>query len=322
MGKVRVGLCTLAVVLVLAGCTTGMPGVPAAGEELPLTSSVLGEPTTIDACSLTGPAAFEGVGAARMPGMPTFDDCRVTVEVDGGDAHVRVGLLRDDALTPDRRDRVASPGRGTTIARLDDSCDAALVLADGVSVTATAEPAPGSRADADTLCLLTEAALHGAYQVLADGHVRHWTPPVSSLAVVYACDVLPDRDVAVALAVRSVDESPYPAEHRCRWGDPDGDLPSVEVLFLVSVSAHGIGVPSATRSETIAGRQSWVLPGRDPELATCRIVTEHGDFGLGTGTREFAVLETETGIARRGADRCGAARALAAKAWTALPPLA
>lgn len=42
-----------------------MPDAPEAGEELPLTSSALGEPTTIDPCGLTGPVAFEGVGAAH-----------------------------------------------------------------------------------------------------------------------------------------------------------------------------------------------------------------------------------------------------------------
>jgi hypothetical protein len=319
---VRVRLCALAAVLVLAGCTTAMPGVPEVGEELPLTSSVLGEPTTIDPCSLTGSAAFEEIGTARMPGTPTFDECRVAVAVDGGHAHVWVGLLRDDPLTPDWRDRVASPGRGTTIGRLADTCDTVLVLADGVSVTATAEPVPGSRPGEDTLCLLTEAALRGAYEVLAAGRVRHWAPPVSSLAVVYACDVVHDRDIEAALGLDEAAESPYPAEHRCRWGDPDGDPPSAEVRFLVGVSPSAVDVPDGARSETLAGRTSWVVPGHDPELASCRIVTEHGDFGLGTGTREFAVLETATGIARRGEDRCAPARTLAAKAWAGLPPLA
>ena len=290
--------------------------------EPPLTSSVLGEPTTIDPCSLTGPAVFEQVGTTRLPDMPTLDDCRVTVAVDGRHAYVWVGLLRDDAMMPDRRDRVASPGRGTTIERLDGTCDAALVLADGISVTATAEPAYSDRPDRDTLCGLTEAALWGAYHVLDAGRVRHWAPPVSSLAVVYACDAIPGDDIAAELGLDSVTESPYPAEHRCRWGDPDGDLPSVEVRFLVGVSPSAVGVPAGARGEMIAGRATWAVPGDDPESATCRMVTEHGDFGLGTGTREFAVLETATGIMRRGEDRCGAARTLAAMAWAELPPLA
>jgi hypothetical protein len=322
MGKVRVGLCTLTAVLVLAGCTTGTPGVPEAGDEPPLTSAALGEPTTIDPCSLTGAAAFAAVGDARMPGMPGLDDCRVTVAVAGGHAYVRVGLLRDGDLTPDWRDRLASPGRGTTIGRLDDTCDAVLVLADGVSVTAAAEPMPGSRPSADTLCRLTEAALGGAYAVLTAGGVRHWAPPVSSLAVVHACDAVADRDIAAALGLAGIAESPYPAEHRCRWGDPDGDPPTVEVRFLVGVSPSAVGVPGGAGSERLAGRSSWVVPGSDPEMATCRVVTEHGDFGLGTGTREYAVLETATGIARRGEDPCAAARTLAVKAWANLPPLA
>ena len=119
MGKVRVGLCVVAAALVLAGCTTAVDGTPLPGDDSPLTSAALGELTTVDPCSLTGPAAFADVGSARMPGMPTFDDCRVTVAVTGGHAHVRVGLLRDSAtmtddLTPLRRPGGAPPSAAST----------------------------------------------------------------------------------------------------------------------------------------------------------------------------------------------------------------
>lgn len=321
MGKVRVGVCALAAVLVLAGCTTGTEGHPAPADEPPLTSSVLGEPTSVDPCSLTGPAAFEGVGTARMPGMPTLDDCRVTVAVDGGHAYVWVGLLRDETLLPGDQEPLAEPGRGTTIERLGGTCDAALVLADGLALGAWAEPAFASRPDGDTLCRLTEAALQGAYQVLAGGRVRHWTPPVSSLAVLEACDVLSHDVVSTELGMASAAESPYPAGHRCRWGDPDGDPPLAELEFPVGVSPDAVGVPDGARGEQVSGRTTWLVPLTHPDMKACVAITEQGAFGLGTGTLEYAALRVIKGP-RRDDDACAHARELARQAWAGLPPLA
>jgi len=68
---VRVGLFVLMAALVLAGCTTVVGSRPVGPDEVPLTSSVLGEPTTIDQCSLTGPGSLEQVGSAKAwAGLP------------------------------------------------------------------------------------------------------------------------------------------------------------------------------------------------------------------------------------------------------------
>lgn len=320
MRKVRVGLCAAVAALVLAGCTAGVGGRAVPTGEEPLTSASLGELTSVEPCSLTGPAAFAEVGTARMPGMPTFDECRVTVAVDGGHAYVWVGLLRDATVLPSRLDRIDEPGRGTFISSLDGTCDAALVLADGVALTAWAEPAYDSRLDGDTLCALTESALRGAYQVLDSGRVRHRVPEVSSLGVLDACDVLRTRDTATVLGVDSVAESPYPGGHRCRFGD--GDAPRVDVEFHVAVAADAVGVPAGTGTEIIAGRQTWLVgPRRDGDRVVCTAVTEHVAFAPGTGTLEFAVLRVVE-VPRRGRDVCGSARTLAGLGWPELPRLA
>lgn len=321
MGKVRVGLCAAVAALVLAGCTAGVGGTAVPAGEEPLTSASLGEMTSVEPCSLTGPAAFSEVGTAQMPGMPTFDECRVTVTVDGGHAYVWVGLLRDETAMPDTLDRLDEPGRGTAISSLDGTCDAALVLADGVALTAWAEPAYGSRLDGDMLCALTESALRGAYQVLDSGRVRHRVPEVSSLGVLDACDVVRTRDAATVLGLDSVAESPYPGGHRCRYGDPDGDAPRVDVEFHVAVAADAVGVPAGTVTETIAGRETWLVGHRDGDRVVCTAVTEHVAFAGGTGTLEFAVLRV-VAIPRRGRDVCGSARTLAGLGWPELPRLA
>ncbi len=320
MRKVRVGLCAAVAALVLAGCTAGVDGRPVPGDDEPLTSAALGELTTVDPCSLTGPGAFDGFGSARMPGMPTFDDCRVTVAVDGGHAHVWVGLLRDSATLRDGLTTVDRPGRGTAISSLDGTCAAALVLADGVALTASAEPAYGSAPDEYTLCGLTEGALRGAYRVLDGGRVDHWVPPVSSLAVLDACDVVMIRHVQAALDLDTVDESPFPAGHRCRWGDPDGDPPGVDVEFRVAESPAGAGVPAGTGAELVGGRGTWLVEQSDGDWVTCTAVTPHVEFAPGSGTHEYALLRVVT-APRRGRDVCAAARTLAERVWPELPQL-
>lgn len=320
MGKVRVGLCVAAAAVLLAGCTAGIIGMPTPADDAPLTSAALGELTSVDPCSLTGPAAYADVGSARMPGMPTFDDCRVTVAVDGGHAYVWIGLLRDSATMRDTLHTLDRPGRGTTIGNVRGTCDAALVLADGVALTAWAEPAFGSAPDAYTLCALTESAVRGAYQVLDGGRVEHWVPPVSSLAVLDACDVAMIRHVQAALDLDSVDESPFPAGHRCRWGDPDGDPPGVDVEFRVAESPEGAGVPAGTSAELVGGRGTWLVEYTDRTWVTCTAVTRHVQFAPGTDTHEYALLRVVT-APHRGFDVCAAARSLAEHVWPELPQL-
>ncbi|MFI7680203.1 hypothetical protein [Actinophytocola sp. NPDC049390] len=317
MGKVRVGLCVAATALVLAACTAGVDGTPVPAGEAPLTAAALGDLTSVDPCSLTGPAAFADVGSARMPGMPTFDDCRVTVAAPDGHAYVWVGLLRDATTLRDDLEPRDRPGRGTTIGSLGGTCDAALVLTDGLALTAWAEPAYGSPLDDTTLCALTEGALRGAYQVLDGGRVEHWVPPVSSLAVLDACDVVMIRHVQAALDLDAVDETPFPAGHRCRWGAPDRDSPGVDVEFRVAESAEDVGVPAGTDAELVGGRATWLVEHTD---RTCTAVTEHVQFAPGAGTHEYALLRVVT-APRRGRDGCAAAKQLAERVWPELPPL-
>jgi hypothetical protein len=188
LGKVRVGLLAAAATLVLAGCvarTAGGPErAPAAGEPVRLDyDSLLNE---VDPCSLTGPAAYEPHGTARMPGRPDMDRCRVSVATGEGPVHVWVG----QAQTTDDRTEVTSLGRGATIERFGDDCDTALVFDETSAIIATAEPAGDEQPSEDLLCALTSGAAEGVFNVLAGDRVKFWTPPSNSFATVSSCDAV------------------------------------------------------------------------------------------------------------------------------------
>lgn len=99
-----------------------------------------------------------------------------------------------------------------------------------------------------------------------------------------------------------------PGGHSCRWGEPDGNWAILRTP--VAESPAELGVPAGTPAETIADRESWVVPGQ----VDCTVYYRHIEFGLGVGTFEFAELTVATP-----GDPCAAARTLAASAWEHLP---
>jgi hypothetical protein len=313
MRAVRVAV--LGAVFLLTACVrevggTAMPiGVEPATEDL--TAEAFGNLGTIDPCGLTGPAATMGLGTARMPGTPSLDECRVTVATDEGHVYVRVGSMTTEDRLPEDRQPVFDPGRGASIVSLPKSCEAALILADGLAVTATTTLYGDGTPSESTRCGLAQGAARGVFDVLASGRVRHWTPEENSLATVSACDVLSAHRVAERLDLPSERPTPYPAGHRCRWGRP-ATSPVMTLEFRVGESAADIGVPAGVKEETLGGRRSWVVPpGRE-----CVVVTEHLPFALGAGLREYIVLQ----VIDADTDGCDVVREFATTSWPELPP--
>jgi len=319
MGKARVGLLCVAAVLVMAGCTTVTEGAPrrAATNEEPLTGAALSD-GEVDPCSLTGPAAFEEYGPARMPGVPNLDECRVVVSTKEGGAFVYVGTQMSTATLPDAQDEVADLGRGTTVVGLTD-CDMALVLADGVAVLTSAEPSqPGEEISDEIRCGLAEGAARGVFGVLDGERVKYWEPESNSFATVSACDVLDDEKVAQQLGITADQRTRYPAEHQCRWGRAGGDTATAKLDFPVGENIDDVGVPVGLRPEQIGGRDTWVVDASAAQVAVCTAYTSHIPFTLGVGTTEFAALRIAIPV-NAGKDVCAVARTLAADAWAALP---
>jgi hypothetical protein len=309
MRAVRIAV--VGAVFLLTGCVSEVGGTAVPVGVEPLTSAAFGDLATVDPCGLTGPAATVGYGTARMPGTPSLDECRVTVATDEGHVFLRVGSMTTEDALPADRDPVFDPGRGATIVMMRESCVAALVLADGLAVTATTTLAGDGSPRESTRCGLTQGAARGVYDVLAGGRVRHWTPPANSLTTVSACDALSAHRVAERLDLPSERPTPYPAGHRCRWGRPATSA-VLTLEFLVGESAADMGVPAGVAEETLGGRRSWVVPpGRE-----CVGVTEHVPFGLGSGLREYVVLQ----LIGADTDGCDVVRELATSAWPQLPP--
>lgn len=301
MGKVWVGLFVTITALVLAGCVSRV-GPPATPLTLPVATSPGDQ---LDPCSLTGPAAFEPAGIARMPGKPTLDGCQVPVATDEGKVFILVGIQARVGALPKDRTLVAVLGQGAAIQQYSEMCDMALVLDAGIAITTNAVLAGSDRLRPDLLCELTKGAATGVFNVLAGGRAKFWTPERNSLALVDACEVLPTETVHQQLDINDEIER-SPAGHSCQWNGTD-DWAMLQ--FPVVESPFELGVPSGTPSEMIAGRESWVIDGG----TICHVYTRHIEFTPGVGTFEFASLSVTTPGA------CTAARALAAQAWTRLP---
>jgi hypothetical protein len=304
MGIARVGLIVTATALVLAGCVSrdgtaeqvlAVPEPARAGDQL-------------DPCSLTGPAAFEPVGNARMPGKPMMDECRVSVATEDGRVGIRVGQqVPVDQLSGDF-EVLEDLGGGVTIQRIGQGCVTALVLDRyGIAVTATDElgdagPVPGK----DVVCELVEGAVRGVYNVFLHERAEFWTPEPASFALLDACELLPAESVFGELGVNGQTE-PSPTGHSCSWHGPED---SANLWFPVAESPNDAGVPKDTPTEQLGGRDSWVVN----NASDCTVYTQHIEFEPGVGTFEFASLTVSAND-----DPCSKARAIADEAWAALP---
>lgn len=304
MGKVRVGLIVMATALVLAGCVSR----DGTAEEV----LTVPEPTRpgdqLDPCSLTGPAAFEPAGNARVPGESMMDECRVKVATKDGRVSIRLGLqVPVDQLSGDF-EVLENLGGGVTIQRVGPGCVTALVLdRDGIAVTATDElsddfPVPGKA----VVCELVEGAVRGVYNVFLHDRAKFWTPDPASFALLDACELLPAESVYGELGVDGR-MARFPTGHSCSW---HGEEASATLRFPVAESPNDAGVPKDAPTERLGGRDSWVVN----NASDCTVYTQHIAFEPGVGTYEFASVTVSAND-----DPCARARAIADEAWAALP---
>lgn len=321
----RSALSLLVGALALVGCSTGVAGSPASRVDTsgPFTAErAFGDPRTIDPCSLTGPFAFEEHGEARMPAKVTMDECRVSVDVDGEEVTVELGLLRHvDTLPSGHREVRALPGNAAIVevpTQITSNCVMALLLADDVAVSTTAEPELVDTVPQDTLCALARAGAEGIEEVARTNRVRHWEPPHNSLARQSACGLLPAKDVGSLLGITPERVALYPAEHQCRWGRSGGDTATVKVDFPVGTDEGIAGVPDGTPAERLGGRDTWVAHAGTSTVDTCTLVTEHIPFALQKGEREYAALRVAVPTGA-GKDPCAIGKQLTAYAWPKLP---
>lgn len=321
-------LAAVAACLLVAGCSSGVPGSPSAGTEVarnvePLTSAAAFDDIgAIDPCSLTDRRAFEEFADAELPGTPSMDECVVTVPTGEGGATLRVGPLGTlDLLNEDRRE-VADLSRDTTIIQASASsegvCTMALVLADDVVLPAVAQADQPDGVSSAVLCGMARSVAERAFELIDEDAVRYWEPAENSLARVPACELLDAAEVAAQLGITTEVVTAYPAGHQCRWGRTGGDTATAKLDYPVGASPSDVGVPDSTVSETIAGRETWVSNADVGEIRVCDAITEQGEFGIGEGMREYVALRIAVPVTT-GKDPCAIVRTLAPSAWAKLP---
>lgn len=316
-------LVLLAAVLLVAGCTGGPPGKPAqAAPPGPTTAeSVLGDPRTIDACSLADPAALNEsghgeFGRAENAGTVSLDYCLLRVRLpEGGLAQLKVGELAP--AEQQQGDPVTRNGSFDVVqdAPLPSHCARQIVFPDRTAMRVSADlldGKPGGR-----LCGLADAGTRSAVAAIDQHRVEHRDYPPNSLALVDPCSVLDTADVRQVPGLERATPSGRPAAHQCQWGQADAASPRVQLVHTAGdppAVLHG----SATE-EQIAGRRTVTsVVGGDPRVPLCSAETGHVPFGDDRGQVEVAMLVVAFPDGD-GIDACDFARGLAERAWPQLP---
>lgn len=303
----------LLVLLLIAGCASGPE--PESPRSAGLGPEVLGDPRTLDPCSLVGPEALAGTGRARSTPTVSLDYCLLHVRTpDGSLAQLAVGELAE----PDVPEGVPVQSRGPLrIAHdppLPGHCTRQVLLDGGPAVRASADLLEGDPGSG--LCAIAGAGADAAADGLAGGAVRHREVPPNSLVLADPCRVLDTRLVQQVRGVQGQRPRAAPGGHGCQWGEQDSEAARVQLV-------HTAGSPPAVRhgaavAERVAGRPTVLsVVGGDPRVPVCSAETGHIPFGE-SGDVEVAMLVVavpdETGV-----DACEYARGLAGHAWPNLP---
>lgn len=289
--------------------TTATPG-PAA----PTAPALLGDPRTVDACSLLRPAALAEFGTVAPGAEESFDYCRVDVDTEeGGTAAVRFGELEIVDGESDLRGLGATedptkdgPLRFFEIVHSDEECERRVLFADDATMKITADVYDTPDEPVEELCDIVEAAADRvAASLLAGDGAEHVTYPGNSLATLDACSLLSDATVTAVLGAPPT-RTVYPAGHVCRWGT--FPHPSLSVRFAKGERLTGDGVTE----ETIAGRPTSFYTLELSSYVICAVEAGH----VVRSELAQVLVRKPPGQA---AAACDGARAVAAETWPALP---
>ncbi|MCX2732312.1 hypothetical protein OOZ19_18900 [Saccharopolyspora sp. NFXS83] len=290
---------------------------PASDRESATVAGALGDPRTVDPCSLIDPASLAKFGEARDAGTVSLDYCLFRVRLaEGALAQLKVGELAREAL--EQADPVVGAGafRIAREAPLPGHCTRRVLFGDGTSLLVSADQLDGGTGAA--LCGLAEAGAGDVVAAIGRHQVRHRPYPPNSLALSDPCRALGTEVVREVPGLEEAEPVASPAGHQCQWGQEDAASPRVRLVHTAGdppAVLHGSAV-----EESIAGRRTVTsVVGGDPSTPLCSAETGHIPFGEpGGGQVEVAMIVVAypdgTGL-----DACEFARGLAERAWPGLP---
>ncbi|MEU6130159.1 DUF3558 family protein [Saccharopolyspora sp. NPDC047091] len=315
------GLPVLLLSLVLAaGCSAGAQRSPAPASDRDAAdrAAALGDPRTVDPCSLVDDAALARFGEVRDAGTVSLDYCLLRVRTnDGAFAQVKVGELAPEP--PGRSDPVVGEAvpRIAQEAPLPGHCTRRVLLGDRSVLVSADQLAGGPGVE---LCGMAQAGAEQAATALREHRVEHRAYPPNSLALLDPCRVLPTDVVRQVPGLEEAEPVAAPGGHRCQWGPDDATAPRVQLVHTAGAPPEVLHATAV--EEQIAGRRTVTsVVGGDPSTPLCSAETGHVPFGPpGADQVEVAMLVVAYPDGD-GLDACEFARGLAERAWPALPPV-
>ncbi|WP_019855201.1 hypothetical protein [Actinopolyspora mortivallis] len=282
--------------------------------------AALGDPRTLDPCSLLRPRSLEEFGRAEQAETVSLEYCLAHVRPRPGQL-VQVSVGRPRRVEPRRltEDNPVSRQDGLRLVReppVPEHCTWRILFADGVALRVDADSLSGEVSVG--LCSLAEAGARQAAGIIDAGEVEHRRFPENSLAFVDPCALLSTDVVNRVPGLEEAEAEGVLSGHTCRWGGETIRDPSVELT-------HTAGTPPRRKDATsvverTAGRRTVVdIVGDDPRVGLCSAETAHIPFGPSrSGQVEVAMLVVFLPEAD-GTRACEFARGLAERVWPRLP---
>ena len=287
----------------------------------PSATSLLGDTTTLDPCSLV-PSDLPG------PTVPyNVAGCMTYVTIPNGALWVTVyfglsadlsrvtsGATRHGALTV-----VDRPGESAS------SCERDIFYDPHDAIAVTAQPDSGVTVDSATLCQHADTVTSQVIGVLDQHAVAHLSWPAGSLGSIDMCGLLTPAQVQAATGATDGTTMPTDGKHACNWGTFGS--PVVTAYGNVMLGPDPMTPSDGGTQTTIAGRLTVVDPVAGQSQSSCSVATlvdsgpwpgriTQTDSGSSQVT-QYAMLRTMmTGSAQQA---CQAAQQLAADAWPRLP---
>jgi hypothetical protein len=253
-----------------AGSSTASPGgaIAAAHHD-----SVLGDLSTLDACSLVPQSGLTWTGVPSADRVTSYVSQGVSVTT----CQVQVAIpsqgLTNVSVDFDNMAKTSAldhPPAGITVSRVGHlrvihtpqqsaGCAEGVVTPSAVLINIQATPNNNS-AKAAPLCRVADAVVADLAAVVANGHVRHLTWPTDSALRVDPCAALPSTAVAQLLP-GVTQRSQSPAAHTCGFTSPGNSNVSVEIttsLFNYQQTVQLLQQDASYNGGTFTGNQVTV----------------------------------------------------------------